>query len=163
MRVTYMTCVKGRRSFAEFAIDLFLRRRLTERYHPTLSIISLEYQHVSACRSKFRIAIRDSGSQPSRYDAATPTSRDFADWKRRRAEHAKLPPCVVFRIPHANYPHTVKCATSLSPSEWNYRYYRSRREREKHARLPRENTEGRAFRIHGNCRGWVARCVGRSL
>lgn len=159
MRITYTTCVKILRRICSWPFSSTTFNRAAVIRLSQLSRLSI---NMSACVvQNFALRFGIPAYQPSRYDAATPTSRDFAGWKRRRsgARETSILRCVSH--PHANYPQI--CAPSLSPSEWNYRYYCSRREREKRALLPRENTERRALRIHGNCRGWVTRCVGCSL
>ena len=85
--------------------------------------------------------------------------RDFAELETKASGTRETSALHCVSHPHANYPCTHDVTLSLS--EWNYRYYRLRRKRE--TRAPYESTEGCALHIHGNCRGWVAKCVGRSL
>lgn len=159
MWIAYITCIKHRQSsFAEFTTDPFFHQYLMESYH-RLSQLSHSYQHVSSRRSKFWIA---SGfcSQPSRYDVRYSYVKRFCRLKTRAsAEHAKLPSALCFASPRELS--STQRTRDVTLSEWNYRYYRSRRKRG--ARPPRESTEGRALYIHGNCQDWSMRCVGRSL
>jgi len=153
MRITYITCIKCQKVL-RICIWLFFSSfdRALSPIYSTLSIISLEYQHVSSCRSTFPIASGFRNYPVRRYLYVKRLRRlgnvgERNTWNFQRC----------FASPRELPVHS-KRATSLSLRPNGITDIIVRGEREK-----RKSMEGRELHIHDNCRGWAAKCVGRSL